>query len=76
MVLAGVRNQYWHLRIFIQDLLNPAVVNALPGVLLARGSIFGLILGIAEIFRVGDVFGRIEIRVTARWRSRILCVES
>jgi hypothetical protein len=57
-------------------LLNPAIINTLPGVLLARGSILGLILGIAEVFWVGNIFRRIKIRVAARWRSRILRIKS
>jgi hypothetical protein len=47
MVLAGIRDQNGHLWIFIEDLLDPAIVDTLPGVLLTCGAIFGLILGVA-----------------------------
>lgn len=63
MILAGICNQNWHLWVLIEDLLNPAIVDTLPGVLLACGAIFGLILGIAEVFGVSDVIRRFITRI-------------
>jgi hypothetical protein len=50
-------------------LFNPAVIDALPRVLLTGGTILGLIFGIAEVFGMGDVIGRLAVGVAARWRG-------
>ena len=69
VIFPGICDQDWHLGIFIKDLFDPAVIDALPRVLLAGGTILGLILGIAEVFGMGDVIGRLTAGVAARWRG-------
>lgn len=75
MVLPCICDQDWHLRILIENLLNSAIVDTLPGVLLACGAVFGLILGIAEVFGVSDVIGWFTAGSTARRRSGLLSIE-
>jgi hypothetical protein len=58
MVLASICDQNGHFWMFIEDLLDPAVVDILPGVLLTCGAIIGLIFGIAEVFGVSDIIRR------------------
>jgi hypothetical protein len=69
MILAGICDQDWHLRIFIKNLLDPAIVNTLPGVLLTCGAIFGLILGIAQVFGMSNIIRRFIARLAAGGRS-------
>lgn len=69
MVFPGIRDQNWHLRIFIKDLLNPAIIDALPRVLFTGGTILGLILGVAKVFWMSDVIRRLAGGVAARWRG-------
>lgn len=69
MVFPGIRDQDWHLGVFIKNLLNPAVIDALPMVLFTGGTILGLIFRIAEVFGVGDVIGRLAAGVAAGWRG-------
>jgi hypothetical protein len=65
MVFPGIGYQDWHLGVLIKKLLNPAVIDAFPGVLITGGTILGLVLGIAEVFGMGDVIGRLAIGIAA-----------
>ena len=67
MVFPGIRDQDWHLGVFIKKLLDPAVIDALPRVLFTGGTILGLIFGIAEVVGMRDVIGRLAAGVAARW---------
>lgn len=75
MVLACIGNQYWHLWVLIENLLNPAIVDAFPWVLLTCGAIVSLIFRVAEVFGVSDVIGRFAAGAAARGRGGILRVE-
>ena len=69
MVFPGICDQDWHIGVFIKDLFNAAVIDALPGVLFTGGTILGIIFGIAEIVGMGDVIGRLAVGVATRRRG-------
>lgn len=75
MILACVCDYYWHLWVLVEDLLDPAIVDLLPRVLLTRGAIFCLILGVAKVFGVSEVIGRFITGATTRRRGGILCIK-
>lgn len=74
MVLASIRDQYRHLGVLIEDLLDATVVDALPRVLLTGSAVVGF-LGIAEIFRMGKIVWRVQIGVTAGGWGIIVLVQ-
>jgi hypothetical protein len=74
MVLASIRDQYRHLGVLIEDLLDTTVVDALPRVLLTGSAVVGF-LGIAEIFRMGKIVWRVQIGVTAGGWGIIVLVQ-
>lgn len=74
VVLPGIGDHNRHVRVLIEHLLDAAVVNTLPGVLLTRGAIVGL-FGITEILGMGNVVRRVYIGVATRRRSGILFVD-
>lgn len=58
VILASVRDQYGHVGVLIEDLLDATIVDALPRVLLTGGAIVGF-FGVAEIFRVRKIIWRV-----------------
>lgn len=73
VILAGIGDQDGHFGVFVENLLNPAVVNTLSWVLFACCAIGGF-LGIAEIIRMSDIVWRIQVGISAGGRSRIMLV--
>lgn len=74
MILPSIRDQYRHLRILVEDLLDATVIDALPRVLLTGSAIVGF-LGIAEILRMREIVWRVQIGVTAGGRGIIVLVQ-
>lgn len=51
MILTRIRDQYGHIGVLVEDLLDATIVDALPRVLLTGDAIVGF-LRIAEVLRM------------------------
>lgn len=76
MVLSSISDQDWHFWVFVKDLLDATVIDALPGVFLTGGTILSLILGVAEVFGMGEIIWRLAAGVAARGRGGTTFIES
>lgn len=74
MVLSSIRNQDRHLRVLVENLLNPTIVNTLPRVLLTGSAIIGL-FGVAQVFWMGDEIRRVKVGIAAGGRGFFVLVQ-